>query len=42
MRLGGRTTLVRESDGIHLNEKGAGFLADLLVARLRQEFVVGS
>lgn len=38
MNIGGRDTLVRESDGIHLNETGASFMADQLVRLLGTQF----
>ena len=38
MAVGGRKTIVRESDGIHLNPVGAGLLADRMVALLRGSF----
>jgi lysophospholipase L1-like esterase len=34
----GEDTIVRESDGIHLNEAGSGIAADLLLDRLSQDF----
>jgi lysophospholipase L1-like esterase len=38
MDIGGKKTLVRESDGIHLNQAGAAFLADQLVRRMGARF----
>ncbi|MDP2710405.1 MAG: DUF459 domain-containing protein [Solirubrobacteraceae bacterium] len=38
MAVGGRQTLVRESDGIHLNEAGAGLALDAVLDRLRADF----
>lgn len=38
MQLGGKTTIVRRSDGIHLNDAGAAHAAGLLEARLRADF----
>lgn len=38
MPVGGRQTIVRESDGIHLNEAGAGLLAQRMVALLGRDF----
>lgn len=38
MPVDGTMTLVRESDGIHLNEAGAGLMADHLVAEMRSRF----
>jgi hypothetical protein len=38
MPIGGRSTIVREPDGIHLNEAGASLAADLVVARLKADF----
>lgn len=34
----GRERLVRDPDGVHLNERGAELLADKLLARLNQDF----
>jgi lysophospholipase L1-like esterase len=34
----GRRRIVRAADGIHLNEEGAGLLADTVLARLGQDF----
>jgi hypothetical protein len=34
----GRRRIVRAADGIHLNEEGAGLLADTVLARLEQDF----
>jgi hypothetical protein len=39
MNVHGTETIVRQPDGIHLNEAGASLLADTLLARLRQDFV---
>ncbi|MDQ3630901.1 MAG: GDSL-type esterase/lipase family protein [Actinomycetota bacterium] len=39
--IGGRERLVRDPDGIHLNERGAALLADRLLERLERDFVVG-
>ncbi len=41
LEIGGRDRLVRDPDGIHLNERGAGLLADRLLARLGRDFVLG-
>jgi len=38
MPIDGRTVLVRDSDGIHLNVAGAGFLARTLLERLSRDF----
>ena len=36
--IGGRPTLVREADGIHLNRRGAALLADRVEAALERDF----
>jgi hypothetical protein len=38
MPVNGRNTIVREPDGIHLNEAGAGVAADIVIARLKADF----
>jgi hypothetical protein len=38
MPVGGRATIVREPDGIHLNEAGSSVAADIVVDRLRSDF----
>jgi len=38
MPVKGRSTIVREPDGIHLNEAGAGLAADLVIAQLKADF----
>lgn len=38
MPVDGVDTLVRESDGIHLNQRGAAILADVVVGRLKDDF----
>jgi lysophospholipase L1-like esterase len=38
MHVGGSEKIVRESDGIHLNETGSGIAADLVVGDLEKEF----
>ena len=38
MAVGGRSTIVREPDGIHLNAAGASIAADIVVARLKADF----
>ena len=38
MNVNGRETLVREADGIHLNEAGARVALDIVRARLRADF----
>lgn len=40
LEVGGRERLVRDPDGIHLNERGAELLADRLLERLRRDFVL--
>ncbi len=41
LAVGGRERLVRDPDGVHLNERGAEVLADRLVQRLGRDFTVG-
>jgi hypothetical protein len=38
MSIDGKQTIVRESDGIHLNDAGSSFLADVVVDRIDQDF----
>ena len=38
MPVGGRETLVRRPDGIHLNDAGAGVALDIVLERLRADF----
>jgi lysophospholipase L1-like esterase len=38
MAVGGTQTIVRQSDGIHLNEAGSSLLAGIVLARVRQDF----
>ncbi len=38
MPVAGKDTIVRQADGIHLNDAGAALLATVVVARLRQDF----
>ncbi len=38
MDVGGRSTIVRRSDGIHLNDTGARLAADVVMARLTGDF----
>jgi hypothetical protein len=38
MDLNGKQTIVRRSDGIHLNDPGAQYLSDLMVARMATAF----
>jgi hypothetical protein len=38
MTVDGRETLVRDSDGIHLNEAGARVALDIVLERLRADF----
>lgn len=40
LEVGGRERLVRDPDGIHLNERGAELLAERLLERLRRDFVL--
>jgi hypothetical protein len=39
MPIGGHDTIVRESDGIHLNQAGSSLLADRVLAAVDQDFV---
>jgi hypothetical protein len=39
MKVGGVESIVRQPDGIHLNQKGAGLLAATLLKQIRQDFV---
>jgi lysophospholipase L1-like esterase len=41
MDVGGRETIVRESDGIHLNEDGARVAADVVEQALARDFTTG-
>ena len=38
MSVGGTQTIVRQADGIHLNEAGSSLLAGIVLARIRQDF----
>ena len=38
MSIGGTQTIVRESDGIHLNDAGSNLLAGIVLARVAQDF----
>jgi hypothetical protein len=38
MNVGGKETIVRQSDGIHLNDTGSSLLAGSVLARIRQDF----
>jgi hypothetical protein len=38
MSIKGSQTIVRESDGIHLNDAGSGLLAGIVKARIEQDF----
>jgi hypothetical protein len=38
MPVNGRNTIVREPDGIHLNEAGAGLAADIVLERMKADF----
>jgi hypothetical protein len=40
MPIDGRSTIVRESDGIHLNSSGARLLADTLLRSMGNDFAV--
>ena len=40
MPINGEDTIVRQPDGIHLNDKGAAFLADIVIERIGQDFAV--
>ena len=40
--VGGRPTLVREADGIHLNRRGASLLADRVEAALGRDFAAST
>jgi lysophospholipase L1-like esterase len=40
MPVDGRERLVRDPDGIHLNDRGAAVLADAVLARLREDFAL--
>ena len=42
MAVRGEQTIVRESDGIHLNEAGADVLADALLSSINRDHVYGS
>ena len=42
MPINGEHTIVREADGIHLNEAGAELLADELLARIERRLRVRS
>jgi hypothetical protein len=39
MKVNGVESIVRQPDGIHLNQKGAGLLAATLLKQIRQDFV---
>jgi uncharacterized protein len=41
MEVGGRRTIVREADGIHLNQAGAGLLAEDLLQLMETDYVYG-
>ena len=41
MEVDGRRTIVREADGIHLNQAGAGLLADDLLQQIEKDYVYG-
>jgi hypothetical protein len=38
MPIDGRETIVRESDGIHLNEEGSALLAEYVLAAVDRDF----
>ena len=38
MSVGGTQTIVRQSDGIHLNEAGSSLLAGIVLGRVREDF----
>jgi lysophospholipase L1-like esterase len=38
MSVGGRDELVRQADGIHLNETGGEVAADAIMARMAQDY----
>ena len=40
MPVDGRDRLVREPDGIHLNDTGAGVAADAVLEAMRQDFAI--
>ncbi|MBA3329132.1 MAG: DUF459 domain-containing protein [Solirubrobacterales bacterium] len=40
LSISGRETVVREADGIHLNDTGAKLAADLVLARMARDFAV--
>jgi lysophospholipase L1-like esterase len=42
MPVDGTPTIVREPDGIHLNDAGSGLLAAIVLGRLRQDFTVAT
>ena len=40
MPIDGEDTIVRQPDGIHLNDKGAAYLAGIVVKRIGQDFAI--
>ena len=40
MPINGEDTIVRQPDGIHLNDTGAAFLANVLIGRIGKDFAV--
>src|SRR3954470_20559406 len=40
MPINGEDTIVRQSDGIHLNDTGAAFLAEIVIDRIGKDFAV--
>jgi hypothetical protein len=40
MAIGGENTIVRQPDGIHLNDAGAALLAKIVLGRIRQDFAL--
>jgi hypothetical protein len=41
MTVGGQATIVRQPDGIHLNDAGSNLAADAVIAALGQNFKLG-
>ena len=40
MTVGGEDTIVRQADGVHLNDAGAKVAADAVQAAMRPDFIV--
>ncbi len=38
MTIDGKQTIVRQADGIHLNDAGSNLLADIVVSKLKSDF----